>query len=546
MTDPSFNIIDKPVFLVLMEDNQVQELSLAEMFSESKRIIRIVGESPLQEFAITRILLSILYRSLKGPADVEEWLNLWEEGIPQQKILDYLHQHYDRFDLLHPVTPFYQIAGAEYKDAKKAPSNLSLILDMQKAKEESDGTQRFISSSYTNTGLKKLSFSEAARRVIELQNYNVASKRAVIKDDPRKKKYRYAQMGWAGNISGILLIGNNFHQTLLLNLIPTDRFPEVDFELDLPVWEREVQTAAPEGLHGDMDESRPPTGPSDLYTSQGSRITLHNDGSHVIGAVVGIGDRLFKYDQHLYEPLSSWRKITRKETKKEVFTPITINSSQVWRGLESILALDPKVTQIVAKNIDFFNEVEAEIDDTISSIARIATYEVAYGPQDAVIEEVMSSQLVLPASILASKDIASLQLVVNATNVAKEVGKIIQRLHVDILVAEGKERKPVKGVSPYIIAQKDAEAFLHDVGSDFQNWVSEVTPENCYDKFEQWLAFVNKKAYRYGEETSNNISTRALQGVQEEGQKQRTNIFTALKQYNKNINEITKNTGATK
>ena len=112
---PSFNLITQPWLPVQYRDGTEKELSLLEVFKQAPLLRRLVGDVPTQEFALLRLLLAILHDAIGGPEDSDEWAELWtqdeaEQQLPFDCIASYLEQYYHRFDLLHPTTPFFQVA----------------------------------------------------------------------------------------------------------------------------------------------------------------------------------------------------------------------------------------------------------------------------------------------------------------------------------------------------------------------------------------------------------------------------------------------------
>lgn len=530
----SFNLIDDPVFYAYFLDGTTHELSIKEIFKNSEKISSIGGDSPIQEFPITRLLVAIIYGALKEENQTrDQWLHLWRNELPLDKINEYLDKHWNRFDLLNTETPFYQILNAEYNKTSK-PSNMALAVDMQKIAEKA-GTARFHFSTTTLRGLSNLTFAEATRKLIELQNYRTASKQSPIVGDKRSKKHSYAQLGWLGNFTGILLVGKNFKETLLLNTPPYEEFNEVDPYQDEAVWEKPQHTANPTKVLGPMDEYGLAAGPQDIMTLQTARVTLHAQEDKITHSVIGIGDRIFKYDQHRVEPMATWRKIKR-ETGAEVFTPVKTGTPEVWRGLESIMALSEGKTQILASNLAFFRKVSRKIN--VDNVG-IKTFEVVYGPQDAIIDEVITSSLALTPSLFNEENAVALERVILATNKAKNVAKIVAALQADILVTEGKERKPAKGVSVYEMANYVQEQFLETIGHEFKIWVHDVNENNFHEKYEEWLLILNSFAKNFEKDLTANPSPRSISGSKE-GDKNFT-IFHAKNKFTYKIREELKN-----
>lgn len=505
-----YNLLDKPFIRCFYPDGTQKELGIKETFAESAKISRIGGDSAVQEVALLRLLLAVLYRSVKDVDGAEEWEQLWNDGLPMEDIHQYLEKYRNRFEFIGGDTPFYQILGAEY-EKNQEPHNKFLILSHQTL----SGTSDSLYSPFKSSGLNNVGFSFAARQLVELQAFNTASKKSPIKGDTRKKKYGYAQPGWLSNGSTIHSLGRTLEQTLLLNFIPYAELENVNKDNDLPVWEREFQTAAPEGLFGDMDESRVPQGPADLYTHQSSRVTLSYNETGVTGTVVGIGDRIFKYNKASIEPMMAWRQILR-ETKELAFVPVKQTEGRdSWRALNALLGHNDrhKLLQVKPKILEWINndDVKSAIEEKLGSHIPTCVTSVFYGPQDAAIKHSEVSILDLSTDILDDDALASVAAT-KGLKIAESHLYTFASLIANLLVAEGKEKSPSKGTKAIEIAYNGTHEILREIGAAYQIWISEVRKENAQEKLEEWNETAFRITKRLGEEAVKNASTLSIAG----------------------------------
>ncbi|MGO4758147.1 type I-E CRISPR-associated protein Cse1/CasA, partial [Streptomyces sp. 2MCAF27] len=107
---PSFDLVSRPWLPVQGLDGTTTELSLRDVFAQAGDLRRLVGDVPTQEFALLRLILAVLHDAVDGPEDVDVWEKLWEANDPFAAVPDYLERHRQRFDLLHPTYPFFQVA----------------------------------------------------------------------------------------------------------------------------------------------------------------------------------------------------------------------------------------------------------------------------------------------------------------------------------------------------------------------------------------------------------------------------------------------------
>lgn len=68
----SFNLIDEPWILVRGMEGEMREVSLMELFEQAPCIRRLANDLPTQDFAILRVLLAILQRSISPTLDDDD------------------------------------------------------------------------------------------------------------------------------------------------------------------------------------------------------------------------------------------------------------------------------------------------------------------------------------------------------------------------------------------------------------------------------------------------------------------------------------------
>ena len=196
-------------------DGVVTELGILGALERAHELVGLSGDVPTQMFALTRLLLAVLHGALDGPRSVEDWDELWAKGeLPVPRIASYLAQHRERFDLLHPETPFLQVA--DLRTAKDETSELSkLIADVP------NGVPFF---STREGGDLSLSFAEAARWLLHCHAFDPSGIRSGVIGDKRAKngKSYPIGVGWSGLLGGLLLEGSTLRETLLLNLVAAE------------------------------------------------------------------------------------------------------------------------------------------------------------------------------------------------------------------------------------------------------------------------------------------------------------------------------------
>ncbi|RBM06983.1 type I-E CRISPR-associated protein Cse1/CasA [Streptomyces sp. PT12] len=406
---PAFDLVSRPWIPVQFRDGTTGELSLRDVFLRAEDVRRLVGDLPTQEFALLRLFLAVAHDALHGPADLDAWEALWRSAEPFADVPDYLDRHRERFDLLHPKRPFYQVAGLHTE--KNDVSSLNRIVA-----DVPNGEPFF---SMRRPGVDKLSFAEAARWLVHAHAFDPSGIKSGAVGDPRVKGGKGYPLGvaWAGNLGGILAEGDSLRETLLLNLIPRDndgilRDPEPDDGDDLPIWRREAPGPGP-SVDGEDPGTRRPSGLCDLYTWQSRRLLLHHDGSAVTGVVLGYGDPLTAYNKFRDEPMTAWRRSPAQEKKQRrfpVYLPRQHDPTRAaWRGLESLLPATPHEAPSGGKEpstmwpsgvVRWLHLLAEENLLPRGGLVRTRTIGALYGTQQSVIDEVVDDALTLPVVLL--------------------------------------------------------------------------------------------------------------------------------------------------
>ncbi|GIF16288.1 type I-E CRISPR-associated protein Cse1/CasA [Actinoplanes teichomyceticus] len=469
-TPPTFPLIDEPWLAVLYRTGRQDTVSLKQLFAEASRIRAIVGDLPTQTFAILRLLLAVMHRSLEGPADEREWRQLWQRpSLPSADIDDYLDDFRDRLDLLHPVTPFYQVA--DLRTAKEEPAGLQkLIADVP------NGTPYL--TSRVGPGLSRITPAEAARWLVHCQAYDTSGIKSGAVGDPRVKSGKGYPIGtgWCGNLGGLFLEADSLRETLLLNLIPQNYLGLAGNDNDLPAWEREPLNAAEEDVR-----TRGPFGPLSLYTWQSRRIRLFGDAATITGALIANGDPLDATDRHHLEPLTGWRRSESREKKLKrspVYVPIRHDPSRaLWRGLEALLPtattgtsktgalqLAPTVTNWLAR---------LRYDEHLPADARIAVRAVGavYGTQQSVIDQTVDDALIMSVQVF-HPDARLRTLVISSAADAESGVKALRTLAANLARAAG-----AKGDAPAKAGSRAADAAFAVLDQQFRRWLASLGPQ---------------------------------------------------------------------
>ncbi|WHM35060.1 type I-E CRISPR-associated protein Cse1/CasA [Streptomyces sp. BPPL-273] len=438
----SFDLTGRPWIGVLRCDGSQDELSLGQVFAQAGDLRCVVGELATQEFSLVRLLLAVAHDALDGPGDIEDWADLWGDPACFAPIQAYLEQQRERFDLLHPVTPFLQTAGL--RTAKGEVFSLNRIVADVPAGEP------FFSARMPD--VERLTFAEAARWVVHVHAYDTSGIKTGMAGDGRVRGGKVYPLGtgWAGGLGGVFVEGGTLRETLLLNLVAADT-EGLGFSCgDRPAWRREPC--------GPGSDGRSPTGLRDLYTWQSRRVRLHHDADGVHGVVLGYGDPLVSRNMHVSEPMTAWRRSPAQEKKlgqSRVYLPLEHDPDRsAWRGIAALLAdrleeagggdgpsrLRPRILEWVARLV-----TEGHVPRRFLVRARVAG--VRYGTQQSVVDDVVDDRLEMPLVLLHGQDPAYAGQAIAAAEDADRAVRALGDLAADLARATGAEQEGPKSAA---------------------------------------------------------------------------------------------------
>ncbi|MBN9611907.1 MAG: type I-E CRISPR-associated protein Cse1/CasA, partial [Actinobacteria bacterium] len=499
----TFSLLDEAWIPCLMDDGSVESFGLKQVLAEATRVRDVVGELPTQTFAIVRLLLAILHRALGEELETKrDWARLWSGGLPIAEAQEYLEEFRDRFDLLHPEQPFYQVAGL--RTAKDEVKGVSALLF--------DVPPNFrLFTGRAGTALDGLSYAEAARWLLHAHAYDVSGiKSGLVGDDRVKGGKGYPiGTGWCGELGGLLIEGTNLAETLMLSLVPrTGR----DAYQDVPPWERPPDTAAARNHEN-------PRGSVDLFTWQSRRIRLVDDGSRVTGCVVGNGDKITPQNRYAIEPLTAWR-FSKPQTQKNkgmpVFMPRVHRSEYMfWRGISGLTVQRVESGAASGPPAGFAPPViawlvELQVEGYLPMTQPIAprAIGVEYGTQNSVVVNLVDDRLTVLLSALDAEGHPELSAAARAAVAAAEmaVGELAKFAGNLALAAGGNAEGP---------RERAREEGFSTLDMPFRSWLRQLggdpasSPEGHLDR---WKDTVRELVTRLGSAEVDASGSSAWQG----------------------------------
>ncbi|WGW11285.1 type I-E CRISPR-associated protein Cse1/CasA [Saxibacter everestensis] len=461
----TFNLITEPWIQVRTHNGEVAEVSILDAFSRAREIKDICGELPTQTFAITRLLLAILYRVYGEELSVLDWQDLWKNGPPSEDIAEYLADYDDRFDLLHAETPFFQVA--DLKTAKDEVKDVvQLLFDVP-------SNQRLFTTR-AGEGVKRLNFAEAARWLVSVQAFDPSGNKSGAVGDQRVRAGKGYPIGvaWSGQLGGVLLEGTDLAETLALNFVLSNENYAIEWEDDLPPWERKHLGPA-------EAPARHVAGPVDLYTWQSRRVRLVHDGRGIYGSLIANGDRITPQNRHRHEMMSAWR-YSQPQTKKLGHTTYMpkeyVQDRAFWRGLSALLPKAQLITEgkeasryLPPGSIMWLSQLQ--MNETIPGSTQIGVRAIGviYGSNNSVVDDVIDDRLLVSLALLRADNSELAARAEDAVMIAESGVQALWRLAGNLAIAAGGE-----GASQQSRAQVSAYAALDQ---PYRTWLAGLGPE---------------------------------------------------------------------
>ena len=519
MEQKAFNLLDEKWILATDTQGRQCELSLVEVITRAHELRALSGEIVAQDVAILRLLLAILYavytrtdeydqaREEKDPEAMRQiWKEIWNAGkFDEDRIMQCLLEYHERFYLVHPERPFYQIAGldvgTEYHVGK-------LIGDLA---ESGNKVQLF--AMYTGEAKESFSYSSAARWLVHLNSFVDNSAKPKSKEDGKGKPG--GGPGWLGHLGLVWACGSNLFETLMFNFALHDRdenpWPpgQAAWELDRPRTAERTEIPIPESQQK-------------LLTLQSRRVLLYTNNNMVTGYLELGGDR-FSHEEAFVELMTAWNY----SKKENVYRPRKHDTSkQLWRTAASIIS-ETETTKIPGVIVWLTALEDAGIISSHS--AEICAMSVDYGPQSCGVIEVWADSISLNMALLSR---LKESWITRITTLVENTEKMVSRLGwlaSDIAKAmgdtDGKHRAK---------ATREEAYFALDM--PFRSWLAELDPMtgDIDDAEARWKDIAKKMILRLGEDIVSQAGSVAFKGrVVEDKKTKKPTSYTAPEAYNK-------------
>lgn len=339
--EQSYSLLEKPWIKVELLNGSFASMGLLELFQRANEIKKLHGDSRMQDFAVFRVLLSILSTATYNPELCDEdtilqyWQKLYENKDLSQAIA-YLKQNEAKFDFLGKH-PFMQVTKAEFNqmvEPKKQINEKSL----QKAIENGDQITpiSMINRNVKQSGSKlsaiarpsliyrnDLAMDELVRWIITYQFYAGTADKTKVADNNGKPMKNSISAGYLMDLVPVFIKGKNLADTLLLNLVMFTK--DLHYSAPHPVWNFDVINDRDKLINPEVPDNY-----AELCTYPARLIYIDYSTGHQLVFMAGIP--LFSIDNLFIEPMTTfhWSK------GKKAYRPLQINkntmSIAMWRN----------------------------------------------------------------------------------------------------------------------------------------------------------------------------------------------------------------------
>ena len=302
-----FSLLTEPWIPLISVDGTRKEASLTDALLEPQRWRASDSSIPVDALSLHRLLLAIAHRAIGPELDPRiDLLSTW----PRQKIQSYLERWRDHFDLLHPKTPFLQVAALA--NTKLTPSPWTRL-----ALDRSSGAARLLWDHSVDGSPVPLGLSEVARLLIAHLQFTPGGLVKALRTS--------AVRGPASGLLVLLPVGETLQETLCLSLVPQAKSRYVT---DLPAWERPQLT---------VEELRAPKvqvleGPAHRYTLLSRAVLLQPFGDRLTHLLYAEGVVATDASSPAADPMAAV-----VETKKGPMPLLLSQRKALWRDFQALV-----------------------------------------------------------------------------------------------------------------------------------------------------------------------------------------------------------------
>ena len=541
-----FNLLDKPWIRVIDSECRVREASVLDALSSAHQYRALAGESPAQDAAVLRLLIAIVYTvfyrtdeagqssPLQDEDDaLDRWTAIWEEKqFPDAPIRDYLEKWHDRFDLLDPERPFYQVPEARIGTPHTAAKLNGAIL-------QSENKLRIFANRTAMTG-GSLTYEEAARWLIYLHGYDDASAKPKTAEGKRNVKTKPGSArGWLGNLGLLYAVGESLFETIWLNTVFLRDGDELYAEPG-PCWELPLPRT------GEYTLIPLPDNPAELFTLQTRRVILNREGERIVAYAEYCGDLLEQQDAFA-EPMTVWSPPKKKNTIIGYLPRPHAPSRQLWRDFSAV------AVQGAANRrpgiVNWLTKLQDEECLEMDRLSRFAAVSVLYDSSGSSVTNTVSDSLSFHADLLTEAGYVWQKRIVEQVHLTDSLADAVGLLAGELAIAAGKRELQNRKTLPpkrMRVAETAKTQFYFRIDAAFRQWL--LLPKAGQDTDEtkklctQWRETAYSIALAQGQKLVSEASEAAFLGrwIKNEGKTETTTHYSSAEAFNRFIRTINK------
>lgn len=553
-----FNLIDEPWISVIVDKKRrTKEVSIKEVFENAHEYYGLAGDTKTQDFAVFRVLLSVLHtvfsrfndqgeeydyfdldekwkqlNEINDEDEIEEykealyttWHKLWKEKRFPNIVGDYLDKWHDRFYLFDEKYPFYQVILEEIGEDKISKAKASSVSgkNINRLISESGNKIALFSPKYGADGNKeKLPTSDIARWLITFQSYTGLSDKVIF----GKEKYK-ASKGWLFDIGGIFFEGDNLYESLLLNCALVHPKNEYLVNMQRPCWEYSGKEIVERLLQSKVIDNL-----AELYTNWSRAIYIdpNLDYSQSFSfEIVKLPE--IKHDNQFLELMTLWRFNSNGENKDK-FTPRKHRANQsLWRSF-GLITLSYEVMDAKDKNtpqrkpgiIDWLNVISTFTEDFDLSIDAVSMQDDGNATSWVPVDEIVDHLNIRDQILTDIQEQGWIYRINDAIEETKStIGWIYKSFMMDI--------KEIRNLTSNHYVDRKVEELYFLVDQPFRDWISSLQPFDSKDeKIMEWRVSIKQLALQQAKNVLREAGPRDYIGILKDDKMK--NIATAYNRF---------------
>ena len=530
MNGGAFNLTDEPWILLADPNGNDTEVSLTDALVRAHEYKSFSGELPTQDAAVLRLLLAVLYAVFtrvdeKGESRYTNdyapdiWRRLWNlKRFPEKVIREYLTHYRDRFWLVHPEQPFWQVSfdkknpPVNAKGVKCGPTELPIVKMIGDI------------ASYENLFCGRsdnwsISYPEAARWLVHLNSFDVSP---VGASGDKIKRIKGYEKPWPSDIGLMWVGGKNLFETLMLNLVlehNQENWPE-----SMAWWEADPPCRTVEDL--ERTDVPAPSGIVELMSMQYRYVLLQTDNDSVTGYELWSGVK-FENANLFIEKMTPWKTAKNGDRYPLRYEP----SKQLWRDFAAFMPNDGDAQPGVMKWIYKLQNQENNNDKKINfPFFQIHSVGVTY-KQNTAVADIFSDSISINAGMLSELGKNWVGRISGVLSKSEKMAYALGELAEWIEMAAGGVKA---GKKAKIIAKENAY-FYFDI--PFRTWLAGIDPikDDINKKCDAWTNTAREIILKLGRELIAQAGPQAFVG-----REINKTLFTAAGSYLEFKNVISK------